>query len=35
VFDIRKVAGMTDLLIGNGELGKATGALGCASMETS
>jgi ribulose-5-phosphate 4-epimerase/fuculose-1-phosphate aldolase len=23
VFDIRKVAGMTDLLIGNGELGKA------------
>jgi HCOMODA/2-hydroxy-3-carboxy-muconic semialdehyde decarboxylase len=23
VFDIRKIAGMTDLLIGNGELGKA------------
>ena len=29
VFDIRKVAGMTDLLIGDGELGKALGvALG-------
>ena len=26
VFDIRKVAGMTDLLIGNGELGKALSA---------